>query len=209
MQLFVKVIPLRAGTGESAGEPRMLCCPPDVEPDTVLSFLTQRLGEVIETVWTSAEEHKRLDIGWVFPGAPATVPQDAVQVACVPFIEGPGGSLQPLFEVQASQRRQFAQLADSHNLDTTVIQQPHRAYHPAAGHAGQDTSTPDAQPAGSLGELGQALAAIARQTGATLRSYPRPGHATRRIVLREDHDGRGTHYQDAALSPIRARPWPT
>ncbi len=48
MQLFVKVIPLRAGTGEPAGEPRLVCCPPDVEPDTSLSFLTQRLGEVIE-----------------------------------------------------------------------------------------------------------------------------------------------------------------
>src|SRR5215467_2761903 len=49
MQLYVKLIPLWAGTSESAGEPRLLCCPPDVEPDTVLSFLTQQLGEVIDT----------------------------------------------------------------------------------------------------------------------------------------------------------------
>jgi hypothetical protein len=49
VRLFVKVIPLRAGTGEPAGEPCLVSCPPDVEPDTVLSFLTKRLGEVIET----------------------------------------------------------------------------------------------------------------------------------------------------------------
>ena len=63
MQLFVKVIPLRAETGEPAGDPRMLRCTGDVEPDTILSFLTQRLGEVIETVWTSTEHHERLGIG--------------------------------------------------------------------------------------------------------------------------------------------------
>jgi hypothetical protein len=36
--------------------------------------------------------------------------------------------------------------------------------------------------------------------GATLRIYPRPGHAARRLVLRDDHDDRGTHYhRDATL----------
>jgi hypothetical protein len=50
-----------------------------------------------------------------------------------------------------------------------------------------------------LGELDQALAAIARQTGATLRIYPRPGHAARRVVLRNDRDDCGTRYEDAAL----------
>src|SRR6266702_4263583 len=110
MRLFVKVIPLQAGTGEPAGEARLVYCPADVEPDTVLSFLTQRLGEVIETVWTSTEHHERLGVGWVFPGAPAGS-HEAVELACVPFLDGPGGGLQPMFEVQAGQRRQFAQLA--------------------------------------------------------------------------------------------------
>jgi hypothetical protein len=199
MQLFVKVIPLRAGTGEPAGEPRLVCCPPDVEPDTILSFLTQQLGEVIETVWTSTEHHERLGVGWVFPGAPATGPQEAVELACVPFIELPGGTLRPMFEAQAGQRRQFAQLADSHGLDTTVIQRPHRAYHPATSQASQGHGTPAAQPAGPVAELDRVLAAIARQAGATLRIYPRPGPAARRIVLRDDRDDRGTRYLDAAL----------
>src|SRR5260370_41397677 len=97
MRLFVKVIPLRAGTGEPAREPRLVCCPPDVEPDTILSFLTQQLGEVIEAVWTSTEHHERLGVGWVFPGAPATRPQQAVELACVSFIELPGRPLRPTF----------------------------------------------------------------------------------------------------------------
>lgn len=50
-----------------------------------------------------------------------------------------------------------------------------------------------------MGELDQALAAIARHTGATLRIYPRPGRAARRIVLRNDRGDRGTRYEDAAL----------
>jgi hypothetical protein len=199
MPLFVKVIPLRAGTSEPAGEPRLLCCPPDVEPDTILSFLTQRLGEPVELVRMSTEHHERPGVGWIFPGSPATGERDAVEVACVPFLESPGGALRPMFEVQAEQRRQFAKLADSHELEVTVLQAPHRAYHPAAGTGGQDTATPGSQPAGPVGELDQALATIAGQAGATLHTYPRPGPAARRVILRDDRDDRGTRHLDAAV----------
>jgi hypothetical protein len=89
-----------------------------VEPDTILSFLTQRLGEAIETIWTSTERHERIDTGWVFPGTPATESQDAVEVACVPFIETADGSLQPMFEAQADQRLQFARQAESRGWTT-------------------------------------------------------------------------------------------
>jgi hypothetical protein len=104
-----------------------------------------------------------------------------------------------MFEVQAGQRRQFAQLAGGHGVDTTVIQRPHRAYHPAPSQAGQGNGAPGAQPAGPVGDLDQVLAALAHQAGATLRSWPRPGHAARRIVLRDECDDRGTRYLDAAL----------
>ena len=50
MQLFVKVIPLRPGSGE----PWLLSCPADVASDTILPFLTRRWGEVIGTAWTSS-----------------------------------------------------------------------------------------------------------------------------------------------------------
>lgn len=144
---------------------------------------------------TSTEHHERLGVGWVFSAAPAAGLQEAVELACVPFIEGPGGSLQPMFEVQAGQRQQFAQLAGSHGLDAAVIQWPHRAYRPADGQGGQSSGTPT----GPVRDLDQVLATIAHQAGATLRIYPRPGHVARRIVLRDDRDDRGTRYLDAAL----------
>jgi hypothetical protein len=50
-----------------------------------------------------------------------------------------------------------------------------------------------------VAELDQKLAAIARQAGATLRIYPRPGPAVRRVILRDERDDRGTRYLDAAL----------
>jgi len=199
MQLFVKIIPLRAGNAGPAGESRMLACPPDVEPDTILSFLSQRFGEITEMIWTSTERHERIGIGWLFTSTQATESQDAVELACVPFIEAADGSLQPMFEALAEQRLQFGELMAGHGLDYAVIQQPNRDYHPATGQPGGGASTPHAQQAGPLEELDQTLAGIARQTGGTLRSYPRPGQAVRRIVLRDDRDDRGTRHLDAAL----------
>ena len=118
----------------------------------------------------------------------------------MPFHESPGGALLPLFELHADQRPQFAPLADSHQPGATdIIEQPRRAAHPAAGQGGQDRNTPGAQPAGPAGELDQAMAAIARQTGATPHTWPRPGRAARRIILRDERDDRGTRRLDAAL----------
>lgn len=68
MRLLVKVIPLRAGTAESAGDLEVLACPPDVEADMILSFLTGRFGDLIETAWTSSGRHPRIEAGWIFPG---------------------------------------------------------------------------------------------------------------------------------------------
>jgi hypothetical protein len=184
MPLFVKVIPLRAGTSEPAGEPFLLRCPPDVGPDTIVSFLTQRLGDPVELVRMSTEPGERLGIGWIFPGALVAGPPDAVEFACVPVIESLGGAVQPVFAIPAGQRRQAAQRADSHEPVATIIRQPHRADHP--GH-------------GPVAELDRSLAAIARQTGAMLRIYPRPSPASRRVVLRDERDDRGTRYLDAAL----------
>jgi hypothetical protein len=48
-------------------------------------------------------------------------------------------------------------------------------------------------------KLGQTMAAIAEQTGATLHTYPRPGHAVRRVVLRDTRDDRGTQFEDAQI----------
>lgn len=61
MRLLVKVIPLRAGTAEPAGDPQMSACPPDVGADTILSFLAGWFGAVVETAWTSTERHPRVE----------------------------------------------------------------------------------------------------------------------------------------------------
>jgi hypothetical protein len=39
MRLYVKITLLRPGTAEPAGPPKITACPPDVEPDTIRSFL--------------------------------------------------------------------------------------------------------------------------------------------------------------------------
>ena len=48
-------------------------------------------------------------------------------------------------------------------------------------------------------KLDQTMAAIAAQTGATLHTYPRPGYAVRRVVLRDTRDERGTQFEAAQL----------
>jgi hypothetical protein len=69
-----------------------------------------------------------------------------------------------MFESQADQRRQFALLADRRELDTTIIQQPHRVYHRAAGQADQRIGTPDAQ---SVGPVSRAAGSDANPARAT------------------------------------------
>ena len=48
-------------------------------------------------------------------------------------------------------------------------------------------------------ELDQTIAAIAAQTGAVLHTYPRPGRAVRRVVLRDIRDERGTQFEAAQM----------
>lgn len=117
MQLVCQGHPVRAAGSEPAGEPRVLRFPPDAEPETVFSFLTQELGEAVETPWTSTEHDKRPGIGRIFPGTPTTGLQEAAERVCIPFIESPGGLLQLMYEVKAEQCAQSVQLADSHGLD--------------------------------------------------------------------------------------------
>lgn len=80
MRIVFQGHPVRATGSESAGVPRVSRCPPDAEPDTVLSFLTQELREVIEKSWTSTEHDKRLGIGWIFPDTPETGLQAAAEL---------------------------------------------------------------------------------------------------------------------------------
>jgi hypothetical protein len=49
------------------------------------------------------------------------------------------------------------------------------------------------------GELDQTMAAIAAQAGAVLHTYPRPGRAVQRFVLRDIRGDRGTQFEAAQL----------
>jgi hypothetical protein len=131
MRLLVKIIPLSAGTAEPAGAPELLPCPPDVEADTILSFLTGRFGDPIETAWTSTSRHPRIDTGWIFRAPQALEDDRDVEILCVPLIEAADGSLRSLFEQLADGREDFDELASHDAFDQhTVIELPQRDYRP-------------------------------------------------------------------------------
>jgi hypothetical protein len=48
-------------------------------------------------------------------------------------------------------------------------------------------------------KLDQIMAQIARHTGATVRPYPQPGRAVRRIILRDIRDGGGARLETAQI----------
>jgi hypothetical protein len=131
MRLLVKIIPLSAGTAEPAGAPELVPCPPDVEADTILSFLTGRFGDPIETAWTSTCRHPRINTGWIFRAPQALEDDRDVEILCVPLIEAADGSLRSLSEQLADGREDFSELA-SHAFDQhTVIELPQRDYRPS------------------------------------------------------------------------------
>jgi hypothetical protein len=129
MQLFVKVMPVNAGSSEQAGAFEMTACPPDVEADTVLSFLMQQYGEPIDTAYTSDEDSARVEIGWVFPGPPSAVSGEPTDLISLPFIKIDDGSLQPMFQCFAAHREMMEQLAkDGTFSEYTKVTNPQREY---------------------------------------------------------------------------------
>jgi hypothetical protein len=128
MRLFVKVTPLKAGTSEPSAEAELMECPADVEPDTILLFLSQVFGDVVETAWISTERHAQLACRWIFTG---TTEHADSEVLCVPLVAMDDGSLRSMFELQADERADFDQLARSGEVDDyTVVERPHRTYEP-------------------------------------------------------------------------------
>lgn len=128
MPLLVQLTRLRAGTSESTAAGELLQCPDDVEPGTLLSFLSQRLGDVVDTAWTSTERHARLACGWIFAG---TTENADHEILCAPLVVTDDGSLRSMFEVLADQRIEFEELVSRGELDNhTIIAAPHRPYAP-------------------------------------------------------------------------------
>lgn len=126
MRLFVKVTLLLVGTPDQRGTSELLECPASVGPDTIVSYLTQKLGEVTEAAWTSTQWHPRLACGWIFGGTAEHADQELL---CVPLVETGDGSLRPMFELLADQHAEFDELLRAGKLDDyTEIAMPHRAY---------------------------------------------------------------------------------
>lgn len=121
MQLYIKVIPVKAGTSEPAGDTLLMACPPDVKPDTVLSFLAQSFGEPIDLAWTSTAWEPRMATGWIFPHIAPTAANPDIEYICVPHVLTGDGTLQNIFELQAEQRHEFEQLAADNALDSLAI----------------------------------------------------------------------------------------
>jgi hypothetical protein len=138
-QLWVKIVPLRAGTADAAGKSELLACPPDVKPDTILSFLEGWFGEPVDVAWTSTDRHQRIATGWIFGARPAGQPEGPVELLCMPFIETGDGALGSMFELLADQRQDMEALARSGALDElTVIELPQRDYQAAVREAADD-----------------------------------------------------------------------
>jgi hypothetical protein len=128
MRLFVQVTLLKAGTYEPSAEAELMECPADVEPDTILSFLNQVFGDVIETAWTTTERHAHLACGWIFTGTTKNASSD---VLCVLLLAMDDGTLRSMFELQADERAEFDELARSGEVDDyTIVERSHRAYEP-------------------------------------------------------------------------------
>ncbi len=131
MQLFVKIVPIKAGSVELAGDGRTIECPVDVEPDTILSFLTQEFGTLVDTAWTYTDRHPRIEVGWIFGGTATNRSDRPVELLCVPQVRVADGSLQSMFELLADQRQDFDMLTKTGKLETyTVIERPQSEYQP-------------------------------------------------------------------------------
>jgi hypothetical protein len=133
VKIFVNVTPVKTGTAEPVGAVQKVGCPGDIEPDTLLSYLTQQFGEPLEAAWTTTARHPKLQVGWIFP-SPAhdgsgTAPPLDRELLVVPFTYDAEGSVIPFFEYQADAWSQFNEIAERGGFDDTVhFTLPQRTY---------------------------------------------------------------------------------
>lgn len=132
-RIALKIARVQAGSGEPVAEPEWIDCPPDVTPDTLLSYLTQQFGEPIEVALTATEKNPRLAIGWFFRPTPAvpTGATDNFEAMIIPFIKLEDGSDVAMFLHQAEQLELFKSFAaDGRADELTIVDQPQRDYKP-------------------------------------------------------------------------------
>ena len=129
--ITLKIAPVRIGSGEPIGESEWQDCPPDVEPDTLLSYVSQGFGEPIELVLTSTEMQKALAVGWFFRPPVASKWAGKAELMVIPYITLDDGSEVAMFVHQAEQEAMFRNLHFEGKADRLVeIEQPQRPYRP-------------------------------------------------------------------------------
>jgi hypothetical protein len=129
--IALKIAPVTIGSGEPIGELEWQDCPPDVAPDTLLSYLSQQFGEPIELVLTSTETQKALAVGWFFRPPVASKWAGKADLMVIPYITLDDGSEVAMFVHQADQKAMFRNLYNEGKGDRLVeIEQPQRPYRP-------------------------------------------------------------------------------
>jgi hypothetical protein len=148
-------------TGKEVRPPWFERCSEDVVPETMLSFLQQRLGDPIEAALMSTPRHPRLEVGWIFPGEAfarigVEVPSRS-NVLVTPMLRGAivraGGAdnfvkvrygeetLVSMFEVMADERLRLEQMANAGTgpfRSVGFLKLPPREYRPKGEQAGEE-----------------------------------------------------------------------
>ncbi len=103
---------------QSVVEERYLPVPPEVGLERVLAFLEERLGEAVDTTWTTTPRHPRVTVGWVFEDPDG---RPGIELRAIPSIRDEHGTLIPIFVKQADLQQEFEQLFEEGALDRLEI----------------------------------------------------------------------------------------
>ena len=183
------------GGGDPVGS-RDVDLPPDVEMDTLESFVGQRFGEPLDV---ASVEHPTLGVvrvGWVLEipnGMEVPGRHEDFELVLIPMMTDPDdpGSLMSVFLRLAESKKEFERLAADGTVARLVVRDMvRREYRPRKRGASSEAGDPG---------IGGVLTGIAHDLGGTLRAYPRPGRAVRTVVLRDIRDEDGTRYLDAVI----------
>ena len=169
--------------------------PPDVEMETLESFVGQRFGEPLDVALVEHPTLGVVRVGWVLEvpvGMEVPGRHEDFELVLIPMIAESDDprSLVSVFLRLAESQAEFERLAAEGTVDRLVVRDMvPREYRPQPGAVSR-TGDPD---------IGGVLAGIAHDLGGWVRAYPRPGRAVRRVVLRDIRDEDGTRYLDAAI----------
>ena len=169
MRLFVKVTPIKSGASKALDEGEILRCPADVEPGTLLSFLSQRFGPVVDTAWPSTERHGRRARGWILAGTDGWSGQ---QVLCEPFAEAEDGTTRSMAELLVDRSTEVDESVRCTELaDNPVIAVRYHTHRPElddeAGASQADTGRPATRSSGRTVSTGGGHRHGAGRAGAT------------------------------------------